>query len=555
VLRLLYAVGGACLLLAARTAFAEGRFPASNQILFSSSDPNLIILRTTYAVLLSHDNGTTWQFLCEDALGLPISDSLDPEFGLTASNALVAAVPNEFHGMANFIGLDVSPDTGCTWSCVGGALEKQSVSDVVVRPDAPHAALAVTSTYRVDGGGLSSQVFGTTDDGAHWSLVGPAPDGVTIQTIEVANTDPARIYLSGTRGLGMQTTALLFVSTDSGTTWTERPLTLFDPTQEQFIWLAGVDPMDANRVYLRSSAPLILGGLSRLYVTVDAGKTFQKVLEFQVPPAATVKNGDGELLGFALSPDGSKVYAGSFEGGLFVAAKSDLKFHQVNSSPHADGQPLHIQCLATRGNELWACSDAHSGFVIGVSTDDGANFCPKMRQITSVTGPIVCEGGSGTTYACSATVQASGCKSPFDMWCEMQITQCQPDCPASIPAECRSDSGDEDAGVCVDAGSDAETDGAIDSGPDAGPDSGPEAGSVTACARSGGRATAASAFAENDSTPTSIRPSEPSKEPILRRCSSSLTLCGHPRSMSAYRAPRSHRSRETVDHHLRIQCW
>src|SRR4029077_8242015 len=98
----------------------------------------------------------------------------------------------------------------------------QAVSDVVVRPDAPDVVLAVTSTYLpMDaGGGTSSHVFQSTDDGANWSPLGGALDPlVLIQTIDVAKSDPARIYLSGTRGVGPQRTASLFVSMDNGMHW------------------------------------------------------------------------------------------------------------------------------------------------------------------------------------------------------------------------------------------------------------------------------------------------------------------------------------------------
>jgi MYXO-CTERM domain-containing protein len=435
--RLSFCVAFGCLLLAARPALANGRFPASNQIVFSPSDQNFIILRTSYGILPSHDNGASWQFACEDALGLPTSATLDPELGLTANNSLVAAVTNDIRGTEAYLGLDVSTDVTCSWSCIGGAMAHQAVSDAVVRPDAPDVVLAVTSTYRpMDaGGGAFSQVFQSTDDGAHFSALGTSIDPtVVIQTIDVARSDPARVYLSGTRGVGAQKTAALFVSMDMGAHWTERPLPQFDPTKEEFIWIAAVDPMDANRIYVRSNAPINTGGNSRLYVTTDAGQSFQMVLDFVVPapPPNLVKSGIGELLGFALSPDGSKVYAGSKEQGLHMAAKSDLTFHQVNSS-------ISVQCLATRGSELWACSDAKSGFIVGVSTDDGAHFCPKMKQITSLTGAIQC-GSSATTLGCGAMVKGSDCGAAFDMFCQT-YGQCQPDDAGSFPAQCQPDGG------------------------------------------------------------------------------------------------------------------
>ena len=59
-------------------AAANGRFPASNQLAFSSSDKNLIVLRTSYGLLPSHDNGATWGYICENALGLGPADTEDP---------------------------------------------------------------------------------------------------------------------------------------------------------------------------------------------------------------------------------------------------------------------------------------------------------------------------------------------------------------------------------------------------------------------------------------------------------------------------------------------
>ena len=64
------------------------------------------------------------------------------------------------------------------------------------------------------------------------------------------------------------------------------------------------------------------------------------------------------MLGFALSSDGSKIFIGSNEDGLLMAEASDLVFHRQNAK-------IHVQCLATRGNELWACAPAVDGFVGG----------------------------------------------------------------------------------------------------------------------------------------------------------------------------------------------
>src|SRR5258708_14217555 len=118
---------------------------------------------------------------------------------------------------------------------------------------------------------------------------------------------------------------MLLVSADGGKRWTERDIShsLFDGATEDRVWIGGVDPTDANRVYLRSNAHLE-GGKSRLYMTTDAGQTFTEIQAFDMGPAKPSYL-IGEFLGFALSPDGSKIYFGSSPGCPFVADRATLK--------------------------------------------------------------------------------------------------------------------------------------------------------------------------------------------------------------------------------------
>ncbi len=163
-------------------------------------------------------------------------------------------------------------------------------------------------------------------------------------TLEVAKSDPQRIYVSGVRGSGGTRTASLFVSTDAGTTWTERAIP-FLPTVESGVYIGAVDPTNSDLVYLRTD------GSSRLLVTSDAGGTFQ-VASFPTADGGTSASLNGYMLGFALSADGSKVYAGDVEDGVFVGSRGGLGFvHRSN---------IHVECLTAHGSgsELsGACSD------------------------------------------------------------------------------------------------------------------------------------------------------------------------------------------------------
>ena len=100
--------------------------------------------------------------------------------------------------------------------------------------------------------------------------------------------------------------------------------------------------------YVRSNGN-VMGGQSRLTVVTSASTTAQfttaRIFEVEAAPYGEKL---GELLGFALSADGQKVCMGFPQEGLWMASASDLKFTKRSSKS--------VQCLATRGSELWACS-------------------------------------------------------------------------------------------------------------------------------------------------------------------------------------------------------
>jgi hypothetical protein len=197
-------LAGLSLATVALPALAGDAFPVSNAILFSPSDPNAVVVRTNYGVLPSSDNGAHWQFLCLEALGQRSQDgSPAPALGISASGALIAGT---------WLGLSVSADTGCTWSCQGGPLAGASIVDLAVRPDSPsHVVALATRDLPSDGGAddLDTQVFETSDNGGGWAAVGaPLPAEVVPAAIAIARSDPSRIYVTATRGYGPGRTAV-----------------------------------------------------------------------------------------------------------------------------------------------------------------------------------------------------------------------------------------------------------------------------------------------------------------------------------------------------------
>jgi len=402
---MLGAAACAAVLCTAAGAQANGRFPASNQILFSPASSTTMMVRTTFGLIFSTDSGMTWRWLCEDTLGLPPTSNEDPYIAITANGSLVAGLS---------LGLLVSSDTGCDWTVIGGPLAGQLIKDLDVHQDNQHTVDLITSTFNpmgaVDGGpGYAQQPYETTDDGAHWAAFGtPIDPTAIVTTIDVAPSDPNRIYVSAFRGAGATRTASLFVSSDKGMTWTENQAPL-NPNLETAVYIGAVDPENEDIVYLRSE------GQSRLSVTQNAGQTFQ-----------SVRTLDDEMLGLALSADGSKIYIGSVADGLLVAPTSTFAFTQTST--------IHVQCLVTRGTDLWACSDEVSGFVAGVSQNDGKTFTPVLHLL-GIEGPIECPAKSTAAQCTGWDLEAGAFYNPYVGLCS-NLGACYPGPPEPLSTSC-----------------------------------------------------------------------------------------------------------------------
>ena len=168
-------------------AQANGRFPASNQILFSPASSTTMLVRTTFGLIFSTDAGKTWRWLCEDTLGLPPTSNEDPYIAITANGSLVAGLS---------LGLLVSSNAGCDWAVIGGPLSGQLIKDLDIHQDDLHTVDLITSTFSpmgaLDGGpGYNQQPYESTDDGAHWAAFGtPIDPTAIVTTIDVAPSDP-----------------------------------------------------------------------------------------------------------------------------------------------------------------------------------------------------------------------------------------------------------------------------------------------------------------------------------------------------------------------------
>ncbi len=338
---------------AAPRASANGRFPTAKQLVAKPGQPAVMALDATFGILVTADQGQSWDWICEPGMGYGTTIE-DPAIGMTAGGALLVALPIE--------GLDVSPDTGCSWGFAAGVPSGKPAIDVAVRPGTPHAALALVAT----------QLLATADDGAHWALYGTALDP-TLEptTVDVTASDPHRVYVTATRRSATSATASLFVSLDDGTTWTEHPVTAGGTTAPQQAYVAAVDPTNAALVYLRTGDGT---SASQLLVTTDGGATFRAVYA------------GGPMLGFALAPDGSRIYLGGPEDGLETASTTDLQFTQSS--------PIPVGCIAWTAGIIYVCVLQSS--VLVASSTDGINFAPLLH-LKDLRGPLSCPAGSSAS--------------------------------------------------------------------------------------------------------------------------------------------------------------
>lgn len=393
-------------------ALANGRFPAAQHVVVGPGPASdVVVLRVTFGLVISRDGGRSWRWMCEEGMFYPFvpATNFDAPIEVTARGSIVFGYE---------MGLR-STDDGCKTDDLRGAWMRpffdltatprgDTVFAIENTPEAPNAV------YRGDAETLVFQ------------RLGAGVAGVNFDTIEVAPSDPRRIYLTG-----MDTRTFLpklYRSDDGGTT-----LTLLAPSTPgpaDSWWIAGVDPSDPDTLYLRAPSGL----RTELLRSRDGGRSFVRIALTEDP-----------MLGFALSDDGRSVWYGSIAAGLYRSDDGGDSFRRVN--------PLPVLCLRYHTGVLWACSDWVShDFALGRSRDRGATFEAMLRlgDFSNFPGPPECDRRSEGAEIC------------LERWPMMQRSLQNPDtidASVSLPDVPRRDAARDARG---DVGMDATIDGGAD---------------------------------------------------------------------------------------------
>lgn len=347
-------------------ALANGRFPAADQILVDPSAPSHLVLRATFGLLHSRDAGQSWSWTCEEAVGY----MGDPTVTVLAGGNLLVGF---------FGSVSVSTEQGCGWQSQALDARYLYPLDSTLDPANPTRAWVLTVT--ADGTRRVS-LLAVDASGALGDIL-PVGEGFVPSTLEVAPSDPQRIYVSGAIE---SSPALVLRTDDGGQSW--QRFTVPDYPNLP-LYISAIDPNDADVLYARvDGQPDITAPAGQrapsdhLLVSRDGGQSWTRVFSL-----------DGDLYGFALSPDGSRVATGGPELGVFIASTTDLDFQPVPAPVRG------LRCLRWTADGLLACGqEMLDGWTVGRTRDEGQSFEAVWHQQALL--PLECAPSSRTGSTC-----------------------------------------------------------------------------------------------------------------------------------------------------------
>jgi hypothetical protein len=339
----------------------------SRSITFGVGDPSLVSADTSFGVLQSHDGGSTWQWMCELALGYQWP--FQPDFAYAGDGALFAT------SLANAVVLRAN---GCTFDPVGSDM----FSSITVGPD--------RALYMASVGLADAKIYRSTDDGLTFPIAATAGViGDWYSSIEVARSDSARVYLAGYRvEPQFKRSWQLYTSRDAGQTFAPSvfPASM-GSSESSYMQIVGIAEPDTLYVRVNQADDAFGSTLGR---STDAGATWSQ-LAASPSPLAFVLRRNGDLVKAVEDPPSAWV--------------------SHDRGDHWDplAAPPHISCLVERADgELWACTRNYApgdGAAIMATTDLGA--WRSVLRFEDLTGPVACAAG---------TVQADTCALP-NQWC------------------------------------------------------------------------------------------------------------------------------------------
>lgn len=353
------------------TAGANGRPPATNGIFFKPGDSQTTYVRSTFGLLISQDQGCTFRWVCEQAIGY--GGTFDPKYVIAPDGTIYATT---------FDGLRVSRDGGCSFTTATAELPAGMpgrIADIWVD------ALDIATNGEVWVGtaetGQSNDVYRSTDGGVTFVSSGLPSPTMSYKSIAVAPSDPMRVYVTGFEHIAGVTTAHMFTTSDGGQTWTPTSLASITMGSPPSVLLSGVDPTNPSIVYVRSVAGTAPRG-DHLYRSTDAGQTFTEVLVTT------------EYIQDVVIFSAATVLVTSAPGAAFRSDDGGLTFIAIADAPQ-------LACLAKRpdGTLVGCGTNWQPDFMAVAHSNDGATWS-KVFRFVEMAGPIACAAGTAGHDVC-----------------------------------------------------------------------------------------------------------------------------------------------------------
>src|SRR3954468_22532988 len=138
---------------APRRVLANGAFPESDAVLLPVDHPQRIILSTNFGLIISDDDGATWQWTCER-----------PQTSAASTYAIGAPPQELLYALSPDVGLASSDDVSCRWIRDGGALASTAAAAFSPAPTAATRVLAIAAAP-ADGAIGADVVYESMDGG------------------------------------------------------------------------------------------------------------------------------------------------------------------------------------------------------------------------------------------------------------------------------------------------------------------------------------------------------------------------------------------------------
>ena len=345
-------------------AHANGRIPGATGLAIHPRDDRQMLLGLSFGLALTRDGGASWTWMCEQQIEGNGSD-IDPSIVMTDNGSLVVL------SLTNG-GVLVSRDDGCSFERAMGPLQGNRGVDLTLDPSQPGRVLALMSTIvEVLEGGVPryrNLLAHSLDHGGSWTILAELPDDMLAETIELAPSEPTRIYISGTANAD-PLQGIVMRSDDGGQTWKRSSVRL--PKGSGSLFISGIHPTDPDRLWFRVPGRGDFFGIiqARLWLSTDAATSFHPVAETSAG-----------MLGFALSPDGESIAFGGPLDGLFVAP-ADASAEPTKVSD------LQVHCLRWHSSGLYACgAEPTDPYSLGYAADPTQAFVPLWHRANMCMG-------------------------------------------------------------------------------------------------------------------------------------------------------------------------